>query len=107
MAARAIANSPLVKTAIFGHDANWGRIAGAAGRSGAQFCQEDVSIDIMGMPVLRAGLPVPFSEEEALRRFERPEIDIDVDLGAGTARTVMWTCDFSHEYVTINGDYRT
>ena len=107
MAARAIANSPLVKTAIFGHDANWGRIAGAAGRSGAQFRQEDVSIDIMGLPVLRAGLPVPFSEEEALRRFERPEIDIDVDLGAGTARTVMWTCDFSYDYVTINGDYRT
>ena len=107
MAARAIANSPLVKTAIFGHDANWGRIAGAAGRSGARFNQEDVSIDIMGLPVLRAGLPVPFSEEEALRRFERPEIDIEVDLGAGSARTVMWTCDFSHEYVTINGDYRT
>ena len=107
MAARAIANSPLVKTAIFGHDANWGRIAGAAGRSGARFNQEEVSIDIMGLPVLRAGLPVPFSEEEALRRFERPEIDIEVDLGAGSARTVMWTCDFSHEYVTINGDYRT
>jgi len=107
MAARAIANSPLVKTAIFGHDANWGRIAGAAGRSGAQFRQEDVSIDIMGLPVMRAGLPVPFSEEEALRRFERLEIDIDVDLGAGTAQTVIWTCDFSHEYVTINGDYRT
>ncbi len=106
-AARTIANSPLVKTAIFGHDANWGRIAGAVGRSGAEFRQEDVSIDIMGLPVMRAGLPVPFSEEEALRRFERPEIDIDVDLGAGTARTVMWTCDFSHEYVTINGDYRT
>ena len=106
-AARTIANSPLVKTAIFGHDANWGRIAGAVGRSGAQFRQEDVSIDIMGMPVMRAGLPVPFSEEEALRRFERPEIDIDVDLGAGTSSTVMWTCDFSHEYVTINGDYRT
>ena len=106
-AARTIANSPLVKTAIFGHDANWGRIAGAVGRSGAEFRQEDVSIDIMGLPVMRKGLPVPFSEEEALRRFERPEIDIDVDLGAGTARTVMWTCDFSHEYVTINGDYRT
>ena len=106
-AARTIANSPLVKTAIFGHDANWGRIAGALGRSGAQFNQEDVSIDIMGLPVMRAGLPVPFSEEEALRRFERPEIDIDVDLGAGTSRTVMWTCDFSYEYVTINGDYRT
>ena len=106
-AARTIANSPLVKTAIFGHDANWGRIAGAAGRSGARFEQENVDIDIMGIPVLRGGLPVPFSEEEALRRFERPEIDIDVDLGAGTASTVLWTCDFSHDYVTINGDYRT
>ena len=106
-AARTIANSPLVKTAIFGHDANWGRIAAAAGRSGAHFVQEDVDIDIMGMPVLRKGLPVPFDEEEALRRFERPEIDIDVDLGAGTSSTTIWTCDFSHDYVTINGDYRT
>jgi len=107
MAARTIANSPLTKTAIFGHDANWGRIAAAAGRSGAHFRQENVDIDIMGMPVLRGGLPVPFDEEEALRRFERPEIDIDVDLGAGTSSTTIWTCDFSHEYVTINGDYRT
>ena len=107
MAARTIANSPLVKTAIFGHDANWGRIAGAVGRSGARFRQEDVSIDIMGMPVLRGGLPVPFDEDEALRRFERPEIDIDVDLGAGNSSTTIWTCDFSHDYVTINGDYRT
>ncbi|MBQ9004198.1 MAG: bifunctional glutamate N-acetyltransferase/amino-acid acetyltransferase ArgJ [Eggerthellaceae bacterium] len=106
-AARTVANSPLVKTAIFGHDANWGRIAGALGRSGARFEQERVSIDIMGIPVLRGGLPIGFSEEEALRRFERPEIDIDVDLGAGNASTVIWTCDFSHEYVTINGDYRT
>ena len=104
---RTIANSPLVKTAIFGHDANWGRIAAAAGRSGAQFDQYGVSIDIMGLPVLRAGLPVSFSEEEALRRFERPEIEIDIDLGAGNASTTMWTCDFSHDYVTINGDYRT
>lgn len=107
MAARTIANSPLVKTAIFGHDANWGRIAAAAGRSGAEFDQYGVSIDIMGLPVLRAGLPVPFDEEEALRRFERPEVEIDIDLGAGTASTTIWTCDFSHDYVTINGDYRT
>ena len=106
-AARTVANSPLVKTAIFGHDANWGRIAGALGRSGARFEQDDVSIDIMGIPVLRGGLPTGFDEDEALRRFGRPEIDIDVDLGAGSASTVIWTCDFSHEYVTINGDYRT
>lgn len=106
-AARTIANSPLVKTSIYGHDANWGRIAAAAGRSGAAFRQEDVSIDIMGMPVCRGGLTVAFDEDEALRRFEAPEIAIDVNLGAGTCETTMWTCDFSHDYVTINGDYRT
>ena len=107
LAARTIANSPLVKTAIYGHDCNWGRIAGAVGRSGAKFQQEDVDIDIMGLPVCRAGLTVEFSEEEALRRFENPEITIDVNLGAGEAATTVWTCDFSHDYVTINGDYRT
>ena len=106
-AARTVANSPLVKTAITGHDANWGRIAGAIGRSGAHFRQQDVSIDIMGLPVCREGMTVPFDEDEALRRFEDPEIVIDIDLGAGDAKTTMWTCDFSHEYITINGDYRT
>ncbi len=107
LAARTVANSPLVKTAVFGHDANWGRIAGALGRSGAAFNQQNVSIDIMGLPVCRQGLTVPFDEEEALRRFERPEIDFDIDLGAGDFSTMMWTCDFSYEYVKINGDYRT
>ncbi|MDO4499349.1 MAG: bifunctional glutamate N-acetyltransferase/amino-acid acetyltransferase ArgJ [Coriobacteriaceae bacterium] len=107
LAARAIANSPLVKTAIFGHDCNWGRIAAAVGKSGARFQQIDCSIDIMGMPVCRKGLNVEFSEDEALRRFEDPEIVIDVQLGAGDAATTVWTCDFTHEYVTINGDYRS
>lgn len=106
-AARTVANSPLVKTAIYGHDANWGRIAAAIGRSGAAFRQEDAAIDIMGMPVCRQGLTVPFDEDEALARFEQPEVVIDVDLGAGSASTTVWTCDFSHEYVTINGDYRS
>jgi glutamate N-acetyltransferase/amino-acid N-acetyltransferase len=107
MAARCVANSPLVKTAIFGHDANWGRIAGALGRSGAQFEQQNVSIDIMGIPVCRDGLTVEFDEEEALRRFEEPEILLAADLGAGDAQTTVWTCDFSYDYVRINGDYRT
>lgn len=106
-AARTVANSPLTKTAIYGHDANWGRIAGALGRSGARFAQENVDIDIMGMPVCRDGLALVFDEDEALRRFEEPEIVIDVDLGAGDASTTIWTCDLSHEYVTINGDYRS
>ena len=106
-AARTVANSPLVKTAIYGHDANWGRIAGALGRSGAAFAQENVAIDIMGLPVCRDGLTVPFDEDEALRRFESPEVVIDIDLGSGDENTTIWTCDFSHEYVSINGDYRS
>ncbi len=106
-AARTVANSPLVKTAIAGHDANWGRIAGALGRSGARFQQEKVDIDIMGLPVLRQGLPVPFDEDEALRRFEDDEIVLDCKLGAGEYATTMWTCDFTHEYISINGDYRS
>ncbi len=106
-AARTVANSPLVKTAVYGHDANWGRVAAALGRSGARFDQEAVDIDILGLPVCRAGLVVDFDEEEALRRFEEPEVAIDVDLHAGEESAVMWTCDFSHEYVTINGDYRS
>ena len=107
LAARAVANSPLVKTAVFGHDANWGRIAAAIGKSGAAFRQEDAAIDIMGLPVCRGGLTVAFDEEEALRRFEAPEIVIDIDLGAGAFETTVWTCDFTHDYITINGDYRS
>lgn len=107
IAARTVANSPLVKTAIAGHDANWGRIAAALGRSGASFSQEDVNIDILGIPVCRAGLALDFNEDEALRRFESPEIDIVCDLGAGDASTCVWSCDLTHDYISINGDYRT
>lgn len=106
-AARTIANSPLVKTAIAGHDCNWGRIAAALGRSGAAFEQEKVDIDIMGMPVLRGGLPTGFDEDEALKRFEQDEIVIDVEMGAGSCVTRMWTCDFTHDYISINADYRS
>ena len=102
-----IANSPLTKCAIFGHDANWGRIAAAAGKCGVEFDQNNVDIDFMGVPVMRAGLPLPMDEEEMLRRFEEPTIDIVVSLGTGEACSRVWTCDLTHEYVTINGDYRT
>lgn len=105
--ARSIANSPLVKTAIFGHDANWGRVAAAAGKCGVEFDQYNVDIDLLGVPVLRAGLPLPMDEDDMLRRFEAPEVDIAIALGEGDAHARVWTCDLSHEYVTINGDYRT
>ena len=106
-AARTVANSPLVKTAIAGRDCNWGRIAGALGRSGVPFDQRQVDIDIMGMPVCRAGLTVPFDEDEALRRFEAPEITIDADLHMGDCETTIWTCDLTHGYISINADYRS
>ena len=64
-------------------------------------------MDIMGLPVCRGGCAVPFDEGEALARFERPEVGIDVHLGAGDAQATVWTCDLTHEYITINGDYRT
>lgn len=106
-AARAVANSPLVKTAIAGRDCNWGRIAMALGKCGVPFDQRDVSIDIMDIPVCRDGLTVPFDEDEALRRFEASEIIITADLGAGDGSATVWTCDLTHEYVHINGDYRS
>ncbi|MDO4806661.1 MAG: bifunctional glutamate N-acetyltransferase/amino-acid acetyltransferase ArgJ [Coriobacteriales bacterium] len=105
--ARSIANSPLVKTAIFGHDANWGRVAAAAGKCGVDFDQYDVDIDLLGVPVLRKGLPLPMDEEDMLRRFEGPEVPIVISLGVGNATARVWTCDLSHEYIVINGDYRT
>ena len=105
--ARAIANSPLVKTAVFGHDANWGRVAAAAGKCGVPFDQTLVDIDFLGVPVCRAGLTVPMDEDDMLRRFESPEVNITVSLGMGNACARVWTCDLTHDYVTINGDYRT
>lgn len=105
--AKTIAESPLVKTALFGKDANWGRVAAAAGRSGVAFEQTDLAIDFLGLPVCRNGTAVPFSEDEALSRFEDDEVTIDVDLGAGDGQATAWTCDFSYDYVRINGDYRT
>ncbi|MDO4841556.1 MAG: bifunctional glutamate N-acetyltransferase/amino-acid acetyltransferase ArgJ [Phoenicibacter congonensis] len=107
VAARAVANSPLVKTAIAGHDANWGRVAAALGKSGAEFKQENTDIDFLKMPVLRNGLPIPFDEDEALRRFEETQIDIDCNLGEGGGHAVIWTCDLTHDYISINADYRS
>ena len=106
-AARTVATSPLVKTAIAGHDANWGRIAAALGRSGAKFDQYDVDIDILGIPVCRGGLVVDFDEDEALARFEQPQVDIVCDLGAGECQSTIWTCDLTHGYISINADYRS
>lgn len=105
--ARAVANSPLVKTAVFGHDANWGRVASAAGKCNVAFDQRKVDIDLLGVPVCRGGLAVAMDEDDMLKRFKESEVPIAIDLGMGSCSTRVWTCDLTHDYVTINGDYRT
>lgn len=106
-AARAIAHSPLVKTALAGADANWGRVLAAAGYSGARFAPDRAEIWFSGLPVYRRGLALPFDEAEAKARLDRAEVTVRIHLHAGKAATWMWTCDLTEGYVKINGSYRT
>ncbi|MCU0588355.1 MAG: bifunctional glutamate N-acetyltransferase/amino-acid acetyltransferase ArgJ [Syntrophobacteraceae bacterium] len=104
-----IANSPLVKTAFFGGDANWGRIVAAAGRSGVELLPERVALYFDDLCVFQGGTPVQGAgvEEEATQVFSRKEIHVTMDLGMGPAEFSAHTCDFSYDYVKINADYRT
>ena len=107
LAAKAIINSSLVKTAIFGCDANWGRIACAVGYSGAEFAQENVDIFIGEIQVAKNGMGLDFDEEVAKLYLEQPEVEILVDLANGEAEATAYGCDLSYEYVKINGSYRS
>jgi glutamate N-acetyltransferase/amino-acid N-acetyltransferase len=108
LAARTIANSPLVKTAIHGGDPNWGRLVAAAGRSGADFVLDRASVSIGDVPVFVAGVPHDDRAPAAAAVLAHPAVTVIVDLGTGgTADATMWTCDFSAEYVRINAEYRT
>ena len=107
LAARAIANSPLCKTAWFGCDPNWGRILAAAGYSGAVFAQENVSLDFDELPVVRGGLDAGTPENELAELMKRREFTVKIDLGEGSASATVWTGDFTYEYVKINADYHT
>jgi len=107
-AARTIANSPLVKTAVHGGDPNWGRLVAAAGRAGVAFDVARAGVTIGGVTLFRDGMPHDDHAPDAARRLQQPEVAIEVDLGTGgTATSTMWTCDLSAEYVRINADYRT
>ncbi len=111
--ARQIATSPLVKTAFYGADANWGRILAAAGYSGVDLDPARLSLwllDAQGEPVMQlvaGGEPADYDERAAIALMQTPAWGIRLDLGQGTARSHVWTCDLSHDYVTINGHYRT
>ena len=102
-----ICKSPLVKTAFFGEDANWGRILTAAGYSGACFDPEKVDIRLGDVIVCQNGTGLPFDEAAALEVLRHDEIVISIDLKSGPATERMWTCDLSYDYVKINGSYRS
>jgi glutamate N-acetyltransferase/amino-acid N-acetyltransferase len=106
--ARAIANSPLVKTAVAGSDPNWGRIICAAGNAGVAFEPAKVDIEMQGVPVCRGGLAARFSEDELKKKLDEPECEIRVVIdGKGKGAARFWTCDFTEEYIRINASYRT
>ena len=108
LAARTVANSPLVKTAVHGGDPNWGRLIAAAGRSGAAFELNRASVSIGGVELFVKGVPFDERAEAAAKVLEQKLIDVTIDLGAGgDGAATMWTCDFSAEYVRINAEYRT
>jgi glutamate N-acetyltransferase/amino-acid N-acetyltransferase len=105
--AKKIANSLLVKTAIFGNDANWGRIIMAAGNAGVEINLDLIDIKFGEMSMLEAGAPQPFDEAKAKELLSRDEVDITVDLHLGTESATVLTCDISYDYVKINASYRT
>ena len=108
MAARAIANSLLVKTAIHGADPNWGRLVAAAGRSGARFVIDGARVRIGELMLFEQGRPFDERAPQAAAYLQGTDLDIEVDLGTGgTFTATVWTCDLSKMYVQINAEYRT
>ena len=105
--AMSIAKSPLVKTAFFGEDPNWGRVICAVGYAGIPMVPEKTVIKFGGVPVYANGLGAEFNEDDIHKVMAEHDIVIDVEMGMGDAQATVWSCDFSYEYVKINGEYHT
>jgi glutamate N-acetyltransferase/amino-acid N-acetyltransferase len=103
--AKTIANSPLVKTALYGEELNWGRILCAVGYSGVPFDPERIILSLNGIPIFRSGSPVSSTRARAEKAIKGHDLSIEVDLADGRASARVWTCDFSHKYVDINASY--
>jgi glutamate N-acetyltransferase/amino-acid N-acetyltransferase len=104
----AIANSPLVKTAVAGEDANWGRLVMAVGKSGEKAERDKLAIRIGGVLVTKDGGPVPgYDETPVVAHMKGQDILFEIDVGVGRGRATVWTCDLTHAYIDINGSYRT
>jgi len=103
-----IANSPLVKTAIAGEDANWGRIVMAVGKAGEPADRDKLSIGVGGVWMARDGGVVPgYDETPVVAHMKGREVTISVDIGLGKGKATVWTCDLTHGYIDINGSYRS
>lgn len=107
MISKTIVGSPLVKTALFGKDPNWGRILCAIGYSGAELDVNQLTIRLGEIPVFTQGMPMIFSQEDMACYLENPELVIQVDLGEGTGQGRAWGCDLTYDYVKINALYHT
>jgi glutamate N-acetyltransferase/amino-acid N-acetyltransferase len=106
-AAKSVALSPLVKTAIHGEDANWGRIIAAVGYSGIEFNPDEFEIVINGTPILQRNYVVTLTNQEANKSLGGDFVALCIKLNAGQGTATVWTCDFSEQYVVINGSYRS
>jgi glutamate N-acetyltransferase/amino-acid N-acetyltransferase len=103
-----VANSPLVKTAIAGEDANWGRIVMAVGKAGQRADRDKLAINVGGTQVTEFGGAVDgFDEAPIAEHMKGQEINISIDVGIGNGEATVWTCDLTHEYISINADYRS
>ncbi len=107
LAARSVAQSQLCKTAFYGQDPNWGRIAAAVGYSGAECDPTKLSVCLDDLPVMVDGMRADYEESDAAAIMKKDSFRIQVSLGAGTGQAVFWTSDLSAEYVRINADYRS
>lgn len=107
MVAKSIVGSSLVKTAIFGEDANWGRIIAAIGYAGVDIDVDHIDIALEGIPVMTQSSPVEFDQEEMAEIMQKDTITINVNLHMGPASGRAWGCDLSYDYVKINALYRT
>lgn len=105
--AMSVAKSPLVKTAFFGEDPNWGRVICAVGYAGVPMKPENTVVKFGGIPVYANGVGVSFDEDKLREVMAQHDIVIDIDMGDGDEKATVWTCDFSYEYVKINGEYHT
>jgi glutamate N-acetyltransferase/amino-acid N-acetyltransferase len=106
-AAKSVALSPLVKTAIHGEDANWGRIIAAVGYSGIEFNPDEFEIVINGAQILQRNYVVTLTNQEANKSLRGDFVALRIKLNAGQGTATVWTCDFSEQYVVINGSYRS